>query len=62
MKKRGIAALVAKGMVAAVVGLAAPASADYSHHDWINDIHPRAEALVASRQPGRAIASTSASA
>jgi hypothetical protein len=44
MKKLGIAALVANGMVAAVVGLAAPASADYSHHDWVNDINPHAQA------------------
>ncbi|MCX8561360.1 hypothetical protein OS122_10755 [Mycolicibacterium mucogenicum] len=44
MKKLGIAALVANGLAAAVLGLAAPASADYSHHDWVNDIHPRAEA------------------
>ena len=44
MKKLGIAALVANGLAAAVVGLAAPASADYSHHDWVNNIHPQAQA------------------
>lgn len=36
MKKNAtIAALIASGLTAAVVGLAAPASADIGHHDWV---------------------------
>ncbi|WP_168176020.1 hypothetical protein [Mycobacterium sp. ST-F2] len=44
MKKLGLAALIANGMAAAVLGLAAPASADYSHHGWVNDINQHASA------------------
>lgn len=36
----GISAAVASGLAAVVLGLAAPASADVSHHYWINDIGP----------------------
>ena len=42
MKKFSIASIVASGFAAALFGLAAPASADISHHQWINDIQPRA--------------------
>jgi hypothetical protein len=41
MKKLGFATLVASGMAAAVLGLAAPANADLIHHDWINIIQPQ---------------------
>jgi len=34
MKKTTIAAIIASGLTAAVVGLAGPASADVGHHDW----------------------------
>ncbi|AKS31723.1 hypothetical protein [Mycolicibacterium goodii] len=34
----GITAAVASGLAAAVVGLAAPASADVSHHYWVNNM------------------------
>ncbi|MBI3224100.1 MAG: hypothetical protein HYZ39_03465 [Mycolicibacterium cosmeticum] len=44
MKKLGIAGIVTSGLAAAVVGLAAPAAADISHHDWIYDIQPHATA------------------
>ncbi len=45
MKKFGIASvasIVATGFAAALFGLAAPASADVDHHQWINDIQQRA--------------------
>lgn len=42
MKKFSIASIVASGFAAALFGLAAPASADISHHQWINDIQHRA--------------------
>jgi hypothetical protein len=44
MKKFSIAGIIAGGLTAAVLGLAAPASADISHHDWIYDIQPHATA------------------
>jgi hypothetical protein len=45
MKKFGFATVVASGLAAAVLGLAAPASAvEFStgidHHQWIHDIQP----------------------
>lgn len=42
MKKFSIASIVASGFAAALFGLAAPASADIDHHQWINDIQQRA--------------------
>ncbi len=36
MKKIGFVGVVAGGLVAAVVGLAAPAQADLSHNIWAN--------------------------
>jgi hypothetical protein len=42
MKKFSIASIVASGFAAAMFAMAAPASADISHHQWINDIQPRA--------------------
>jgi hypothetical protein len=38
MKKFGFATIVASGLAAAVVGLAAPALADVNHQSFINDI------------------------
>jgi hypothetical protein len=38
MKKFGFAGIIASGLAAAVLGLAGPAQADISHHDWIYDI------------------------
>ncbi len=40
MKKFGLTAMIASGLAAAVMGLAAPASADVAHHDWLNQIGP----------------------
>ena len=40
MKKFGIAAIVASGLSAAVIGLAGPAIADVGHNDWVNNIQP----------------------
>jgi hypothetical protein len=53
MKKFGFAAIAASGLAAAVLGLAAPASAtvatglnsttistDLDHHDWVHQIGP----------------------
>ena len=42
MKKYGFAGVVATGFAAAVLGLAAPASADVDHHQWVNDIQQHA--------------------
>ena len=42
MKKFGFASVIATGFAAALFGLAAPASADLGHHDWVRDIHPTA--------------------
>lgn len=42
MKKFGIASAVAAGFAAALFGLAAPASADVEHHQWVHDIQPTA--------------------
>jgi hypothetical protein len=36
MKKFGIASIVGGGLVAAVLGFAAPASADLGHNIWAN--------------------------
>ncbi len=44
MKKFSVAGIIAGGLMAAVVGLAGPASADITHHDWIYDIQPHATA------------------
>lgn len=38
MKNFGIAAIIASGLTAAVLGLASPAQADYGHNQWINDM------------------------
>ncbi|MET0455821.1 MAG: hypothetical protein ABW137_28600 [Mycobacterium sp.] len=41
MKNFGFATIttaIAAGLTAAVLGLAAPASADIDHHQWISDI------------------------
>ncbi|ABK70797.1 hypothetical protein [Mycolicibacterium smegmatis] len=40
MKKFGFAGIVATGLAAAVLGLAAPAQAGVDHHTWINQIGP----------------------
>ena len=39
MKKFGFASVIATGFAAALFGLAAPASADIAHHDWVSDVH-----------------------
>lgn len=41
MKKFGFAGIIgfaATGMAAAVIGFAAPAQADITHHEWVHDI------------------------
>jgi len=38
MKKFGFASIVASGLAAAVLGLAAPAQADLGHNTWVNQI------------------------
>lgn len=43
-----IAATMATGFAAALIGLAAPANADMTHHDWIQDIQQQATTEVAS--------------
>jgi hypothetical protein len=43
MKKFGFAGIIgsaAAGVVAAMIGFAAPAQADVIHHHWIHDIQP----------------------
>jgi hypothetical protein len=42
MKKFGFASIVASGMAAAVLGLAAPAQAGIDHHAWLDEIQPTA--------------------
>jgi hypothetical protein len=42
MKKFGITSAIATGFAAVVVGLAAPASADVTHHEWVHDIQQHA--------------------
>jgi hypothetical protein len=42
MKKFGFASIIATGFAAAVVGLAAPAGADVTHHQWVHDIQQQA--------------------
>ena len=39
MKKFGFATIIASGLTAAFLGLAAPASAGVDHLDWLNDIN-----------------------
>ncbi|MCP9274737.1 hypothetical protein [Mycolicibacterium arenosum] len=42
MKKFGFASVIATGFAAALFGLAAPASADVTHHQWVQDIQQQA--------------------
>ena len=42
MKKFGFASIVASGLAAAVLGLAAPAQAGLSHNIWVNHHTARA--------------------
>lgn len=42
MKKFGFASIVASGMAATVLGLAAPAQAGIDHHTWLDEIQPTA--------------------
>jgi hypothetical protein len=42
MKKFGFASIVASGLAAAVLGLAAPAQADLGHNIWVNQTSPSA--------------------
>lgn len=46
MKKFGFASVVATGFIAAVIGLAAPAQADFGHHDWVNQINGGSSVVV----------------
>lgn len=55
MKKFGfasVAGVVVSGFAAALIGLAAPANADITHHDWVQDIHPTAEVGSATSSVG----------
>lgn len=38
MKKFGFTGIIVGGLAAAVLGLAAPAQADYGHHDWVGSM------------------------
>jgi hypothetical protein len=38
MKKFGFASIAATGLAAAILGFAAPAQADITHHEWVHDI------------------------
>lgn len=38
MKKFGFTGVIIGGLAAAVLGLAAPAQADYGHHDWVGNM------------------------
>jgi hypothetical protein len=42
MKKFGFASVIATGFAAVVLGLAGPAAADSTHHEWIHDIQQQA--------------------
>ncbi|MFN3006980.1 hypothetical protein [Mycolicibacterium wolinskyi] len=42
MKKFGFAGAIVTGFAAALVGLAAPAAADVTHHQWVHDIQHQA--------------------
>ena len=42
MKKFGFASIIASGLAAAVLGLAAPAQADLDHYTWVNQTGPSA--------------------
>lgn len=44
MKKFGFASIVASGLAAAVLGMAAPAQADLDHNGWVNQIGQSATA------------------
>ncbi|MFN6552380.1 hypothetical protein ACP6C7_09225 [Mycolicibacterium septicum] len=46
MKKFGFAGMIATGFAAAIVGLAAPAQADITHHQWVHDIQQHASTGV----------------
>ena len=55
MKKFGsasIAGIVATGFAAAVLGLAGPAAADSTHHDWVHDIQQQASVGVVTSTVG----------
>ena len=47
MKKFGFASTIAEGFAAAMFALAAPASADIDHHDWVHDIQQHAQVVSA---------------
>ena len=50
MKKFGFASIVASGLAAAVLGLAAPAQAGLSHNIWVNQNGP---SVTVRRRPSR---------
>jgi hypothetical protein len=41
MKKFGFASIAAAGLIAGILGAAAPAQADIGHHNWVHDIQPK---------------------
>ncbi|WP_217154560.1 hypothetical protein [[Mycobacterium] fortunisiensis] len=55
MKKFGFAGIIATGFAAAIVGLAAPAQADVTHHQWVHDIqqHASTSAVTSTFGDGR---------
>jgi hypothetical protein len=52
MKKFTIAGTIAAGFAAALFGLAAPASADTTHNDWIHSIEQHASTGVVTSSVG----------
>ena len=40
MKRFGFASIIASGLAAAILGLAAPAQADLGHNTWVNRLGP----------------------
>lgn len=40
MKKFGFTTVIASGLIAGVLGFAAPAQADTGHNDWVHQISP----------------------
>jgi hypothetical protein len=47
-----VAGVIATGFAAALLGLAGPAAADSTHHDWIHDIQQQARVGVVTSTGG----------
>ena len=47
-----VAGITATGFAAALLGLAGPAAADSTHHDWIHDIQQQASVGVVTSTVG----------